>query len=598
MTVNLGLYDLWCIRYAYAMSKNQIDIPENLPGGILDNQAQPAFPSQTEAISELKPKLQALIKGEIDDSDVTRELYSHDASMFELKPQVVVSPKDVGDIKAIVRFVAENKKDNPYLYITPRSAGTDMSGGAIGESITIDFTKHFDKVGEITSTSARVEPGVYYRDFEPQTLKHKVWMPSFPASRELCTVGGMVANNSGGEMSLRYGKTEKFVQELKVVLADGNEYIVKPINKKELDAKIAQKDFEGEIYKRVFNLVDKHYDEIKAARPKVSKDSTAYHLWNVWDKETGVFDLTQVIVGSQGTLGLVTDIKFRLVPKEPYGGVLVCFMKNMDGLGDIINTVMTQHPTSFESFDNYTLNLSIKFFPYFRKTLGWRGLFKLAVQLMPDALILLKGIPKLVLLIEFTGQTQQEVTNKISATRDLLRHFKLQAMEEDDTEAEAWKFRIMRRESFNLLRKKVKDKHTAPFIDDLVVPPHNLPQFLPQLREIVNSYKLIATVAGHMGDGNFHVIPLMKIEEKLERIKLAPAMREVNELVIKFGGSLSGEHNDGMIRGPWLPQMYSEDMMKHFRELKTIFDPQNIFNPHKKTDAHWEFSMSHIRQHF
>ena len=549
-------------------------------------------------MSDLKTEIQQIFHGEIDDSAATTELYSHDASMFELVPKMVVYPRDSQDLGALVKFVASHRKGNPGIYLTPRSAGTDMGGGAIGQSITVDMTKHFNKIISVNANGAEVQPGVHYRDFEPETLKYKAIMPSFPASRELCTVGGMVANNSGGELSLRYGKTEKYVTELKVILADGNEYTVKPLNKKQLDAKMAQQDFEGNIYRQVFELLDKNYDEIKAAKPHVSKDSTAYHLWNVWDRDSGVFDLNQAIVGSQGTLGIITDIKFKLIPTEPFSGVLVCFMKDMNKLGEIINTVMTQHPTTFESFDNYTLDLSIKFFPYFRYNLGWKGLFKLGWQLIPDALILFKGVPKLILLVEFTGQTQVEVTSKLDAMRGLLKPYKLEAMEEDETVAKAWKFRIMRRESFNLLRKKVKDKHTAPFIDDLVVPPPRLPEFLPQLRQIIDSYKLMATIAGHMGDGNFHVIPLMKIEDKLERIKLAPAMREVNDLVIKYGGSLSGEHNDGMIRGPWLYLMYSERMMTHFRTFKNIFDPDNMFNPDKKTDAHWEFSMAHLRQHF
>jgi FAD/FMN-containing dehydrogenase len=203
-----------------------------------------------------------------------------------------------------------------------------------------------------------------------------------------------------------------------------------------------------------------------------------------------------------------------------------------------------------------------------------------------------------VLLIEFTGQTPQEVNNRVHAMRLMLKPYKMEAMEEDSTEAKAWKFRIMRRESFNLLRKKVKDKHTAPFIDDMVVPPQHLTKFLPQLRKIINKYKLFATVAGHMGDGNFHVIPLMKIENPKERAKLRPAMKEVNELVLSYGGSLSGEHNDGMIRGPWLEQMYGKQMVKLFKQTKQIFDSENIFNPHKKTDADWDYSMAHIREHF
>jgi FAD/FMN-containing dehydrogenase len=205
----------------------------------------------------------------------------------------------------------------------------------------------------------------------------------------------------------------------------------------------------------------------------------------------------------------------------------------------------------------------------------------------------------MVLLAEFSGETDEEVAAKVKGLHEDLKEFGHEALFEEDESAEkAKKFWIMRRESFNLLRKTVHDKHTAPFIDDLVVPPEHLPKFLPELRAILNKYKLLATVAGHMGDGNFHVIPLMKIEEPLERIKLAPTMREVNELVLSYGGSLSGEHNDGMSRGPWLHQMYSKSMMKHFKSVKSLFDPYNIFNPNKKTDSHWEFSMSHLRQKF
>lgn len=546
----------------------------------------------------MKEALSKILAGDIDDLPETLETYSHDASLFEIKPKIVVYPKNPADIRSLVKFVTKNKKADKGLSITPRSAGTDMSGGAIGESIIMDMTRYFDKIGSVTSTSAQVQPGVYYRDFEPQTLKHGALLPTFPASRELCTLGGMIANNSGGEMSLRYGKTLDYVTKLNVVLADGNEYTVRPLMYPELKKKMAQDNFEGELYTKVFKLVDKHYDAIKAAKPHVSKNSTGYNLWDVWDRETQVFDLTKVLVGSQGTLGVITDMHVRLVPEEKFTGVLVCFMKKTDKLGQIINTVLRHNPLSFESFDNYTLNLSIKFFPYFRKNLGWGGLIKLAFSLIPDALILLKGIPKLVLLIEFSGETQEEVNDRIHSLKSELKKFKMQAMEETETPKKAWKFRIMRRESFNLLRKKVKDKHTAPFIDDLVVPPHHLPQFLPRLRRIIDKYKLMATVAGHMGDGNFHIIPLMKFDDPKEKAKLEPAMREVNDLVLKFGGSLSGEHNDGLIRGPWLESMYGPRVNGYFKDLKFIFDPENIFNPHKKTDADWPYAMQHVRENF
>lgn len=539
-------------------------------------------------------------EGEADIRQETLEFYSHDASLFELKPQIVVYPKNAKDLQRLVIASYFCRPDMPDLSLTARSAGTCMSGGAINDSVIIDFTHHFTEIKKVTENSARVQPGVFYRDFEKATLAKGALLPSFPASRELAAVGGMVANNAGGEKSLQYGKTENFVKKLEVVLSDGLTYELKALDKKDLAAKKAQKNFEGEIYQQMHELLDKNYDKIKAAKPKVTKNSTGYNIWDVWDRETGIFDLTKLFVGSQGTLGLVSDIEFKLVKHSPHSGVLVCFMKekNMDRLGELINTVLVTKPASFEAFDNHTLMLAIKFFPYFRKTLGWGGLIKLGFQLIPDAFLLLRGIPKMVLLIEYTGDTSEEVKQKVHSMRQTLQPFKLEAMEEDETEAKAWKFRIMRRESFNLLRKKVHDKHTAPFIDDFVVPPEHLVDFLPKLRKIIKKYSLMATIAGHMGDGNFHVIPLMKIEDPRERAKLEPAMKEVNELVLSYGGSISGEHNDGMIRGPWLETMYGKEIVGLFKQTKKIFDPHNIFNPHKKTDADWDFSMSHIRKHF
>lgn len=545
----------------------------------------------------IKTDIKNIIRGDADDSPKTREFYSHDASLFELQPDVVVYPKDSKDVQAVVRYVKDHKEEDPELSITPRSAGTDMSGGAINESIILDMNRHFTAIKKVTKSTAHTEPGVFYRDFEEATFKHKALLPCYPASRSLCTVGGMVANNSGGEKSLEYGKTEDFVTELKAVLADGNEYTFGPLTKTQLDKKMAQKDFEGEIYRKMFKLLDSKYERIKAAKPHVSKNSTGYNLWDVWDREKGIFDITKLLVGSQGTLGIVTDIKFRLVPTRAHSGLLVCFMTDMSKLGEIINVVLSHKPATFESFDDHTLWLSIKFMPYFIKTLGVAGLIKLMFSLIPDGFMLLKGIPKLILMIEFNGETKEEVEEKINAMRDTLKPYGM-AMERDPDEESSQKFWIMRRESFNLLRKKVKDKHTAPFIDDLVVPPQYLPEFLPQLRRIIKKYKLLATIAGHMGDGNFHIIPLMKIEEKAERKKLRPAMKEVNELVLRYKGSLSGEHNDGLVRGPWLKQMYGPEIYETFRKTKRIFDPEDIFNPHKKADADWDFSMAHIRQHF
>ena len=540
--------------------------------------------------------------GETDASEETLETFSHDASLFEVKPKLVVAPKDSRDVEKLVALVAEQKKQNPDLSLTARAAGTDMGGGAINDSIIVDFLKHFQSIEDVSSTEGHAQPGVYYRDFEKETLKHDALMPSYPASRDLCTIGGMVNNNSGGEKSLEFGKTENFVTELKFVFADGIERIVRPLTKKELDKKMAQKDFEGDVYRGIFTLVDEHYDEIKSAKPHVSKNSTGYNLWDVWDREKGIFDLTKLIVGAQGTLGFTTDIKLKLVPHQPHSGLLVLFLRDMDDLGELIPKVLEHKPATFESFDDQTLWLSIRFMPSFLKMLGPVRFIHLLLSLIPDGLQLLHGIPKLILMVEFNGQTEQEVRQKVRALhRDLGQHrarYEINGFEETPTEGKSEKFWLMRRQSFKLLRDKVKDKHTAPFIDDLVVNPPHLVEFLPQLQQIIRKYKLFATVAGHMGDGNFHIIPLMKLEDPADRAKLQPAMKEVNTLILKYKGSLSGEHNDGLVRGPWLEQMYGPEVLSYFRQTKDIMDPEHIFNPHKKANADWDYSFEHVRQHF
>jgi FAD/FMN-containing dehydrogenase len=560
---------------------------------------QVSLKAMDEFINTLKQKGFA---GDIDTSEETRQFFSHDASLFELIPKLVVAPKNEHDLRILIDSVNECKKHSPELSLTARSAGTDMSGGAISESVLVDFRKYFTGIEHVSATSARVQPGVLYKDFEVETLKHKALMPTYPASRDLASVGGLVNNNSGGEKSLEYGKTQNFVSGLDVVFSDGITRKIKPLTKVELDHKMKQDDFEGRLYRQLFIMLDGNYEKIKAAKPHVSKNSAGYYLWDVWDRENGIFDLTQLICGAQGTLGFVSDIHFKLVPARPHSGLLVMFLRDINELGELIPKVLEHKPATFESFDDATLLLGLKFMPSFHKMLGWGGVAKLFLSFIPTGLHFWRGLPKLTLMVEFNGETEDEVRSKVKALhKDLKKyraHYEINGFEEDPTEGKSQKFWVMRRYSFQLLRSKVKDKHTAPFIDDFIVNPEYLTEFFPKLRKIIKKYKLFATIAGHMGDGNFHIIPLMKIEDPKDRKKLEPAMREVNNLVLKYHGSLTAEHNDGMIRGPWLEAMYGKEITDMFKHTKKIFDPDNIFNPHKKADADWDYSMSHIREKF
>lgn len=543
-------------------------------------------------------ELKGLVKGEAYEDEQTIKDFSHDASIFEVRPRVVVYPKDKTDVENVIKFVNKHKKENPSLSITGRSAGTDMGGGPLSESIILSFTQHINQIKGVLGNFATTQPGVYYRDFEKYTLKSGLIFPSYPASREICAIGGIVNNNSGGEKSFEYGKTENYVRKLKMVLSDGNEYEFEALDEKKLQEKLMQNNFEGQIYQKMHALITKNYDAIMKAKPNVSKNSAGYFLWNVYDKDKRTFDLTKLFVGAQGTLGMLTEVTFELVPVKKHSEMLVVFMqqKDMDKLGDIISTVLPLKPESFETYDDNTLKLAVKYFPEFAKKLGAKNIISTGFHFLPEFFMVLKGgVPKLILQIEFTGNNLDDLKDKISNLKGKLKPFEL-SMRIAGNEMQSKKYWLIRRESFSLLREKIKDKHTAPFIDDFVVNPEHLSEFLPKLNAILAKYpSLIYTVAGHMGDGNFHIIPLMDIHDEKQRQIIPVLGKEVYDLVFKYHGSSTGEHNDGLVRSPYLKQMYGEKIYELFEQTKKIFDPQNIFNPGKKVNSNMDYSMKHIR---
>jgi len=539
--------------------------------------------------------LKKVIQGDVEADEATLQKYSHDASLFEVRPRVVVFPKDSEDVKNLVKFLSERKESQPELSLTARSAGTDMTGGGLTESVMMEFTRHFNRVKEVGEGRAVSQPGVYYRDFEKATLAAGQLLPSYPASREICAIGGMVNNNSGGEKTLKYGKTEKYIEDLKVVLADGNEYHLEKLNKEELDAKLKQKNFEGLVYQKIFNLIDKNYDLIKKAKPNVSKNSMGYNLWDVWDKDKDEFNLAKLFVGSQGTLGITTEATFRLVKAMPESGLLVVFLQDLNLIDDAVREIKPLNPVSFESFDDKTFKLAIKFFWSFARHFGW-NMFSLGWQFLPDVWMMLTGgLPRLVLLIEFEGENRAEVRSRLKEAKNRLSKYEF-PMRVAPSKASSKKYWLIRRESFNLLRQRVKGYKTAPFIDDVIVHPDKLPEFLPKLYAILEKYEFIDTIAGHVGDGNFHVIPLMKLENEEERAKIPKAMEEITELTLAYGGSLSAEHNEGLIRGPYSRRQFGDKVYKLFEETKKIFDPLGIFNPGKKTGATLDYAMAHLKK--
>lgn len=364
--------------------------------------------------------LKQKFKGDIDVSPETLEKYSHDASLFEVKPKVVVFPKDSQDIQELVKWANTEKN----ISLTVRSAGTCMSGGAINDSIIIDVTRYMNKIIEITDDYAIMQPGVFYRDLEKETLKRNRIMPTYTASKNICAVGGMFGNNAGGEKSIKYGKMENFILESKVIFSDGNEYIVKSLNQNELESKMNQNDFEGNVYKHIFEMIQQNVEVIQNAKPNVSKNSAGYYLWNIYNKETGIFDLNKLLVGSQGTLGIVTEMKWKLVPTEPVSNVLAIYMDKIDKVGDLAKILADYKPDSIESFDEYSLKLAFKFFFDFLRSMGIWQFIKLGIAMIPDGIKILRGgIPKLIVLVEVTGQNESEVKQKLLTIKQSVTSF-------------------------------------------------------------------------------------------------------------------------------------------------------------------------------
>jgi len=555
----------------------------------------------------LKDELQKVMHGEVEDAPAVLEKFSRDASLFRVVPQVVAHPRDAQDVCAAVQFVNLHTERQggaspgrgvtlPRLSITARAAGTDMSGGPLNDSIILDTTRYLNTFFEVDERFATVEPGMYFRDFDKETKKKNLELPSYTASREINTVGGMVANDSGGEKNLKYGKTARYVQELDVVLADGQVHTLRPWQGDTLTQKLKEDSYEGELARRVAALISfpAHHKIIEEHKPTVEKNSSGYALWDIGDGVSSL-NLARLMVGAQGTLGVITKIVFSLTRPKPYSAMAVLFLHSLSELGPVVPQVLLHKPDSFESYDDHTFKLAIKYFPEFAKQMG-TNIFSLGISFLPELWMLLRGgVPKLVLLVEFRAETQAEA---LKAARDLAQeigetkpHIGVRVA---PTEQKAKKYWAVRRESFNLLRKKIRNKRTAPFIDDFVVPPKVLPEFLPKLEALLAGYKLTYTIAGHVGDGNFHIIPLIDPQDPKIRVTIDELSHKVYDLVISYHGSITGEHNDGLVRTPYVEKMFGREMYALFLEVKKIFDPHNIFNPGKKVGLNYSDALGYL----
>ena len=569
--------------------------------------------------SEIKKTLELFLQGDISVNQEELESHSTDWSLFKIVPDMVVYPKNSLDIQKLVNFVNEhNKLYEPKLTLTARAAGSGMSGGSLNHSIIVDVTRYMNKFINIEtadfgtqqhhdgfpypiSGKATAQPGMKYIPFEEETLKYEMLMPTFPASRKLCALGGMVANNGAGEKSLKYGQNKDFVDSLGVVLADRNEYQIKPLNYKELQDLMDQKTFLSIAAEKIYELIKQHWNLIQAKRPQTSKNAAGYLIWDVinatsikdFENGVGTFDLTKLFVGAQGTTGIISEITYKLVPFEDKEEMLVMFVNDINQLPRIVEILNKYDLETIELYDDNTFKIGIKFFKDFIKDKGFFPALAYSFRFLPELwMAMTGGVPKFVVLAENVDKSESvvhtEAVSELEKIQAQIPEMKSFIVRGKKAAQKYWDFR---HDSFKLLTEHSKRSRsagsgtrTAPFIDDIIVPPEKLPDYIPNLVKILDDYKedFLYTIAGHLGNGNFHIIPLVDMNEQRNKDRILEISERVYDLALRYGGSITAEHNDGIVRTPYLPQMFGEEMVSVFAKIKNIFDPENIFNPGKK----------------
>jgi len=448
--------------------------------------------------------------------------------------------------------------------------------------------------------TATAQPGMGYTPFEERTLNKGFIMPVFPASRKLCALGGMVANNGAGEKSLKYGQNKDFVQSLRVILADGNEYEIKPLTYDELRRLTSKKTFLADVAQNTYRLVKDNWKTIQSARPNTSKNASGYLLWDLvsapsikaFESGTGYFDMTKLFVGAQGTTGIISEITYKLVPHENKEEMIVMFARDLADLPKIVEVLSRHDLDTIELYDDHTFKIGIKFFRDFVKDKGFFEAITYAARFLPEFwMAMTGGVPKFVILAESAdanaATVHQEVLAELADLKTSMPHLKSFIARGRSAE-KYWDFR---HDSFKLLTEHSKASRaagsgtrTAPFIDDIAVNPEHLPEYLPELADILDEYQdeFVYTIAGHLGNGNFHIIPLVDMNKPENKARIVEISDRVYELVLRYGGSISAEHNDGIVRTPYLVDMFGAEVVSLFKKVKDILDPKNIFNPGKK----------------
>lgn len=525
-------------------------------------------------------KLSEILEGDISTTDVDIEYYSTDGGVFELEPTAIVFPKDVNDVENLVKTVdVFHQNGNDRISLTARGNGTDQGGGPINTGLIVDFMRYMNQILEIGEDYVVVQPGCLYGRLQKELKKRGRYIPSYPASVEICTIGGAVANNAAGEKTVKYGATRDYVEAIQVVLSDGTVTWLHETTPTQLAEKKLQQNLEGSIYKQIEKLVNENHDVIHN-HPNVTKESSGYALWKA--KKGHNLNLAQIVVGSQGTLCFVTAIRMKTLPAPNPTKVelLVSYYESLTSAGAAAQALHELEPSALEIVDKNLIELVNKQKP------------ELLHGLLPDG-----PTPAVVLLCEFDNQDDTVRQHKINSAQSIIEEYAYTSVLKNtpEEEAEAWK---LRRSAAAVMWTIPGKKKALPIIEDGTVPPHKLTEFIERAYQIFEKYNLEIAIWGHAGDADLHMQPFMDLSKISDRKKLFAMTDEFYKMVHELGGTAAGEHNDSLMRAVYRPLMFGPELEKLFNEVKVIFDPENILNPHKKIGVDFNYIKKHLRHSY
>lgn len=541
--------------------------------------------------------------GNVSSNKELLDAYSTDESIFSIRPQVVIQPKHKTDVEVLVKVIAKETKRFSSLSLTPRAAGTGLGGGSLTDSIVVDML-HLDNMGAVTVKKDKItftcEPGLMWRDLEKELKKHDAYLPPYTSSKDICTVGGSVANNAAGPDSLRYGHCADWVESLDVVLKDGKTYTIKPLTLKEFQALIKQKHEYARIAQEIYELIVKNEKEILRNKPKTKKNSSGYPLWSVmpegvanFKKGKGVFDLTRLISGSQGTIGIIVNMTMRALPIQKNTTMIVVPIFDLAEAADCMVKALKYNPINIEIFDALTFDMALSNPDFFKQRLSGLTYYRVMLSMYTTYHVrFARKIPEFTAIVTLDEETidkhpATEIVKALS-TRSIKARVVSSPIEQE-------MYLQIRRASFTLSKLVDTTKRPAPFLEDMTVPPENLSKFFMQIKKLFKEFNVQSAIHGHGGNGHFHFYPLLDFTNKTTPALVEKMAEAFYETAVKFKGNICGEHNDGIIRTPYLHLMYTKKMLEIFKSCEHTFDPDDIFNPGKKVNP--RFDIKHNIRH-